>query len=109
MQRIVQRSTQAIQDTVGELAALSLVESATAEIRTFHTSPLFKLFILNGAEVFFGFYPVMTHAVAIGGSPVEIFDPMGKDATLFHWATNDDEESIDTQYVSQNMFEIFMR
>jgi DNA-binding transcriptional regulator YhcF (GntR family) len=101
MQRVVQRSTQAIQDTVGELAALNLVESASAEVRTFHTSPLFKLFILNETEAFFGFYPVMTHAVAIGGEPVEIFDPMGKDATLFHWAANDDEESIETQYVAQ--------
>lgn len=101
MQRIVQRSTQAIQDTVGELAALNLVEYATAEVRTFHTSPVFKLFILNETEAFFGFYPVMTHAVAIDGEPVEIFDPMGKDATLFHWAANDDEESIDTQYVTQ--------
>lgn len=101
MTRIVQRSTQAIQDTVGELAALKIVEAASAEIRTFHTSPLFKLFVLNEQEVFFGFYPVMTHAVAIDGSPVEIFDPMGKDATLFHWAATDDEDSIDTQYVTQ--------
>lgn len=101
MQRIVQRSIQAIQDTVGELAALNLVESASAEVRTFHTSPLFKLLVLNEAEVFFGFYPVMAHAVAIGGSPVEIFDPMGKDATLFHWTVGDDAESIDSQYVTQ--------
>lgn len=101
MQRIVQRSTQAIQDTVDELAALKLVESARADVRTFHTSPLFKLFILNSAEVFFGFYPVVPHAVAIEGSPVEIFDPMGKDATLFHWATSEDEDAIDSQYVAQ--------
>lgn len=101
MNRIVRRSTQAIQDTVDELAALGLVEKATAEIRTFHTSPLFKMFILNRNEVFFGFYPVVTHAVAIDGAPTEIFDPMGKDATLFHWAMNDDEDSIDSQYVSQ--------
>lgn len=101
MSRILQRSTQAIADTVDELAALKLVESASAEIRTFHTSPLFKLFILNESEVFFGFYPVMTHAVAINGAPVEIFDPMGKDATLFHWAKTDDEDAIENQYISQ--------
>jgi DNA-binding transcriptional regulator YhcF (GntR family) len=101
MRRIVQRSTQAIQDTVNELAALNIVDSASAEVRTFHTSPLFKLFILNGTEVFFGFYPVMTHAVAIDGAPVEIFDPMGKDATLFHYAMSDDEDAIDTLYVAQ--------
>lgn len=101
MQRIVQRSTQAILDSVEELAALGLVESAAAEVRVFHTSPLFKLFLINGTEAFFGFYPVMKHPVAIDGAPVEIFDAMGKDATLFHWASSGDEDSIDTQYVSQ--------
>ena len=28
---------------------------------------------------------------SIGGDPVEIFDPMGKDVTLFHYAADDDE------------------
>jgi DNA-binding transcriptional regulator YhcF (GntR family) len=101
IRRIVQRSTQAIKDTVEELAALKLVESASAEIRTFPTSPLFKLFILNSTEVFFGFYPVITHTVAVDGEPVEIFDLMGKDATLFHWANTDDEDAVENQYISQ--------
>jgi len=43
----------------------------------------------------------MTHTVAVDGVPVEIFDPMGKDATLFHWANTDDEDAIENQYVSQ--------
>jgi DNA-binding transcriptional regulator YhcF (GntR family) len=101
MSRILDRSTEAIRDTVHELAALELVRSATAEIRTFHTSPLFKLFILNGNEAFFGFYPVVQHAVAIGGKPVETFDPMGKDAVLFHYATSDEESAIDSLYVAE--------
>jgi DNA-binding transcriptional regulator YhcF (GntR family) len=101
MARIVQRSTQAIVDTVTELAALGLVESASAQVRTFRTSPLFKLFILNSSEAFFGFYPVLTHPVAISGGPVEIFDPMGKDAVLFHYAATDDDTAIDSQYVEQ--------
>ena len=101
MRRIVERSTQAIVDTVHELAALKLVGSASASVRTYQTSPLFKLFLLNGLEAFFGFYPVMQHSVAVGGEPVDIFDPMGKDATLFHWAASDDADAIDTQYVAQ--------
>jgi hypothetical protein len=95
------RSTEAIRDTVQELAALELVNSAKAEVRTFKTSPLFKLFILNGNEAFFGFYPVVQHPVAIAGSPVEIFDPMGKDAVLFHYATSDDESTVDSLYVTE--------
>ena len=101
MQKILQRSTQAILDTVEELGALKLVNSARAQVRTFHTSPLFKLFLLNRTEAFFGFYPVVAHPVAIGGEAVEIFDPMGKDALLFHWAIADDPDALDSQYVTQ--------
>jgi len=102
MERIVQRSTQAISDTVHELGALGLVESAHAEIRRYRTSPLFKLFIVNQSEAFFGFYPVVKHSVVVpGGGPVEIFDPMGKDAILFHYAKSDDESAIGTQYVEE--------
>lgn len=101
MRRIVARSTQAIVDTVGELAALGIVESGSAEVRTVHMAPLFKLFIINNSEAFFGFYPVVKHSVALQGEPAEIFDPMGKDATLFHFAVGDDEQSVDSQYVEQ--------
>jgi hypothetical protein len=101
MARIVQRSIQAIVDAVEELGALGIVETAKAEVRTFRTSPVFKLFILNRAESFFGFYQVLAHSVAVGGSPVEIFDAMGKDAVLFHYAKTDDESAIESQYVEQ--------
>jgi hypothetical protein len=101
MDRIVQRSTQGLIDTVQELSALGLIESATAQVRTYHAAPLFKLFLLNRVEAFFGFYPVSRHSVAIDGQPVEIFDPMGKDAVLFHYSTTEDDTSIDSQYVEQ--------
>lgn len=101
MARIVQRSAQAIVETVTELAALGLIESGSAEVRTVHMAPLFKLFILNSEEAFFGFYPVVKHAVVVAGQPTEIFDPMGKDATLFHFAKSEDEDAIDSRYVEQ--------
>jgi DNA-binding transcriptional regulator YhcF (GntR family) len=101
MDRIAQRSTQAIVDQVDELAALGLVKAATADVRVFHTSPVFKLFLLNRSESFFGFYPVVEHSVAVGGEPTSIFDPMGKDAVLFHYAVSDDESSIGDQHVQQ--------
>lgn len=102
MDRITQRSVQGVVDTVEELAALGLVEAATAQVRVYHAAPLFKLFLLNRMEAFFGFYPVTQHSVAISGEPVEIFDPMGKDAVLFHYSSTDDDTSIDSQYVEQS-------
>ncbi|WP_033290992.1 GntR family transcriptional regulator [Amycolatopsis jejuensis] len=100
--RITERSVLGIVDTVQELSALGVIESASAQVRVFPTSPLFKLYILNESEAFFGFYPVVEHSVAIGGKPVDIFDPMGKDAVLFHYSTTDDETSISSQYVEQS-------
>ncbi len=74
----------------------------TTEVRTYGTVVLFKLYIVNGEEVFFGFYPVSEHPVTVNGDLVPIFDVMGKDATLFHFATDDDDTSMATQYVEQS-------
>jgi DNA-binding transcriptional regulator YhcF (GntR family) len=101
MGRIVRRSAQALTESVSELAALGLLDSGSVEVRTAHVAPLFKLFLLNGTEAFFGFYPVIKHTVVVGGKPTDIFDPMGKDATLFHYVTTDDPDAVDSLYVEQ--------
>ncbi len=99
--RIAQRHGEALSDSVRELGELGLVRKATVEIRSHGTAPLFKLYIINGDEVFFGFYPVAEHAVRIGHDTVPIFDVLGKDATLFHFTTDDDDSSQASQYVLQ--------
>lgn len=100
--RIARRAVDGIVDSVTELQDLGLIKSATAEARVYQQTPWFKLYILNGEEAFFGFYPVVEHTINVGGEHVEIYDVMGKDATLFHFATGtDDETSQAPQYVSQ--------
>jgi hypothetical protein len=65
-------------------------------------SPLaFKVYIINGQEVFFGFYPVARHSVRIKGQQEDIYDLVGKDTMLFHHAADDGPDSIDFQYVEQ--------
>jgi DNA-binding transcriptional regulator YhcF (GntR family) len=98
---IMQRHTEAITESVSELADLGLVKSATAQVRLHGTVPLFKLYILNGTEVFCGFYPVTKHTVTLDGQPVPMFDLMGKDTTLFHYALDDDSASMASQHVEQ--------
>jgi DNA-binding transcriptional regulator YhcF (GntR family) len=101
-ERIMRRAVESIVDEVNELGDLSLVKSANVEVRAHGASPLFKLYILNGREAFFGFYPVLEHSVAVNGASVPIFDPMGKDATLFHYsASEDDDRSNGPQFVTQ--------
>lgn len=101
MQGIMERHTQSIADSVSELSDLGLVGDATTEIRV-HGSPLpFKAYIINESEMFFGFYPVTKHPVRIKGQPKEIFDLMGKDATLFHHAVDEGPDTVDFQYVQQ--------
>jgi DNA-binding transcriptional regulator YhcF (GntR family) len=98
---IMQRHTEAITESVGELADLGLVRSATAKVRIYGTVPMFKLYILNGTEAFFGFYPISKHTVTLDGRPVPMYDLMGKDTTLFHYAIDDDSASMASQYVEQ--------
>lgn len=98
-ERITRRAADGIADQVQELAELGLVKSSVVEVRVHSIPPTFKLYMLNNREAFFGFYPVVRRAVTLGGQQTEIFDLMGRDATLFHYAVDDDEASQGTQFV----------
>ncbi|GAA5047846.1 type 2 periplasmic-binding domain-containing protein [Nocardia callitridis] len=96
----MERHALAIVDSVHELAELGLVTSATAQIRSYPAVPLFKLYILNGQQAFFGYYPVREHK--LDGEATAIWDLMGKDATLFQHAHDNDPDSNDSQFVQQS-------
>ncbi len=102
MERISLRAAQAIVDSVQELKDLGLVKAAAAEVRINGEPPRFKLYVINGEEAFFGFYPVTEHTVALGGEPRAVYDLMGKDAELFHFAVSDGEDSTSGQFVQQS-------
>jgi DNA-binding transcriptional regulator YhcF (GntR family) len=97
--QITHRHIQAIQESVHELGEMGLTRDASVQVKVHSCPPLFKLYILNEDEAFFGFYPVLRHTVSIAGTPHTIFDPMGKDAVLFHHTNSDDDDSIGSQYV----------
>lgn len=99
--KITQRHTQAISDSITELADLGLVQQASVQVRVHRLAPLFKLYILNNEEAFFGFYPVREHKVILQGEARPIYDVMGKDAVLFHHTIGDDATSIGSQYVEE--------
>lgn len=99
--QIALRHTEAVAASVLELADLGLVEKGSVEIRAHNCTPLFKLFILNGEEAFFGFYPVREHGVTVKGEARSFYDLMGKDAVLFHHEATQDDTATGTQYVQQ--------
>jgi DNA-binding transcriptional regulator YhcF (GntR family) len=99
---IMRRHTLAIVDAITELGELGLVQNATAEIRVHPAAPLFKLYLINNEEAFFGYYPVREHVLTLGGESQAIYDLMGKDAILFHHSTSDDDTSTGSQYVEQS-------
>jgi DNA-binding transcriptional regulator YhcF (GntR family) len=98
-ERITRRAAGAIVDQVRELADLGLVKSASAVVRVHSAAPLFKLYLLNDEEVFFGFYPAVERTITLKGEPVAIIDLMGKDVPLFHYAVTDDDGSHGSQFV----------
>jgi DNA-binding transcriptional regulator YhcF (GntR family) len=99
---IMQRHTLAIIDAVNELSDLGLIPDAKAHLRVYPAVPLFKLYIINETEVFFGYYPVQEHVVQLDGAPTAIWDLMGKDTILFHHTAEVDDESTASQYVNQS-------
>jgi DNA-binding transcriptional regulator YhcF (GntR family) len=100
--RIMERHAYAIVDAVNELGELGLIEDAHAEVRVGPAVPLFKLYLINNAEVFFGYYPVQEHTVKLDNEPIAMWDLMGKDATLFHHSADGDPDSMASQYVAQS-------
>jgi hypothetical protein len=95
------RHISAVKDSVLDLADLELVPTVTAEARSFGSAPVFKAYVINDTDAFFGYYPVVTHEVSVNGERLSIFDPMGKDAVLFHHTDDGDPESIESTFVTQ--------
>lgn len=90
-----------IKHSVEVLEEMGLVEKAQVEVRVYRATSLFKLYILNHRDVFFGFYPLRERTLAMEGEERTFFDVTGKDATLFHHAAGPDAESMGSQYVQQ--------
>ncbi|MGL5829636.1 MAG: GntR family transcriptional regulator [Angustibacter sp.] len=101
MAEISARHAGAVTATIEELADLELVPEATVEVREHGSAPLFKLYIVNEVDAFFGYYPVIKHEVRIGGKRQAIYDPMGKDATMFQHTDDGDPESMGSLFVAQ--------
>jgi DNA-binding transcriptional regulator YhcF (GntR family) len=98
---IARRSAGEIMEAVRELGELGLVQKVHVEARVIPLPMMFKMYLLNEEEVFFGFYPVVEREVEIKGKPVEIFDAVGKDTVLFHHSVSDDDRATGSQYVEQ--------
>jgi hypothetical protein len=81
---IITRHARAIADSVQELTDMGLIEEGSVQIRAHACPPMFKLYILNNEEAFFGFYPIVRHNIRLASGPRDMFDLMGKDALVFH-------------------------
>ena len=100
MHQVTGRHAYAILETVQELARLGRIKEASTEIRAYQVPPLFKLYLLNGDEAFFGLYPLVEHKIPFPGGDRPIYDLMGKDALVFrHSKTTGD--AADAQFVEQ--------
>jgi hypothetical protein len=103
--RITSRHAYAILESVHELARKGRVSQGHAEIRAHQLPPLFKMYILNSQQVFFGLYPLAKHNVPIPGGTRDMYDLTGKDAMAFRYSQASGEPA-DAQFIeqSQNWF-----
>ncbi|MET7282357.1 GntR family transcriptional regulator [Kribbella sp. NPDC005582] len=99
--QIAHRSAGQIIEAIEELSKIGLVQKTSVECRVVNLPMMFKMYLLNEEEVFFGFYPVVERDVSIDGKNVPIFDAVGKDTVLFHHSVTDDDRATASQYVDQ--------
>lgn len=100
--RIMERSAVALVDDITELGELGLIPEVSAHVRVSPAVPLFKLYLINRTEAFFGYYPVQEHTVQLDGQPTPIWDLMGKDTILFQHSADTDPDTLASQYVQQS-------
>lgn len=93
LRKISERSVGILADALNELQDLKLTPVTKVDVRYLENAPQAKLFIINGTDVFAGDYPVKLREVTLSTGPTEIYDPMGKDATLFHFTKDADPDS----------------
>ena len=100
MHQVTGRHAYAILETVQELARLGRIKEASTEIRAYQVPPLFKLYLLNGEEAFFGLYPLVEHAIPFPDGSHAMYDLMGKDAVVFRHSARSGDPA-DTKFVEQ--------
>lgn len=93
--------TRSIANSVHELSVLGLVGEAKVSVRVHSGTQFFKLYVINQADAFFGYYPIRPNKVVVQGEAIEIYDLVGADATLFHYSLNEGEASSGVQQVEQ--------
>ena len=98
--QITGRHAYAILESVQELTRLGRIREASTQIRACQCPPLFKLYLLNGDEAFFGLYPLVKHTIPLPGGQRDMYDPMGKDAVVFRHSTASGDDA-DAQFVDQ--------
>jgi DNA-binding transcriptional regulator YhcF (GntR family) len=89
-QDILHRHVRNIVDTVKELEILGLVSEATTDVRVYGGAAFFKLYVINQAEAFFGFYPVRPNKAVVRSETVDFYDLLGRDSILFPFVSTED-------------------
>lgn len=99
----MERHTFGILDEVKELHDLGLVESATAQARVYPAVSLFKIYVINTTDLFYGYYPIERHDLVLEGEPTTMLDLTGKNTVLFHMERDSvDPESFKSQFIAQS-------
>jgi hypothetical protein len=101
--RIAIRHAYAILESLQEFARLGRINEASTQIRAHPNPPLFKLYILNSEEVFFGLYPIIKHSIPFAdGAQHDMYDLMGKEAVVFHHSIQSGQPA-DIAFMEQNV------
>lgn len=98
--KTIERYAFGLYETVAELVGNGLVDTGSVQIRVVGTPPMCKLYLVNGTDAFFGWYPVTKQKVKYEGKTLAVTDLMGKDTELFHFQQGHQDDP-GTLYVAE--------
>lgn len=97
----------ALRATISTLMERTATRDVSCEIRTVASTPLHKVYILNGTQALMAHYTVVSEEVAYRGEMFEIFDVLGFESPLFHFSAGAESSGRQDAAIARNCQEWF--
>ncbi|MDB1087948.1 GntR family transcriptional regulator [Streptomyces sp. ACA25] len=104
LQQLTRTFSASLRHQLISLAERRLVPEVTVDIRTVGSTPLQKMYLLNGTEVLLGYYQVVSRTVEYEQEQMEIYDVLGLSSKIFRSSSDkDSRDEQETAFVQESL------
>ncbi|MFD9445870.1 winged helix-turn-helix domain-containing protein [Streptomyces sp. NPDC060006] len=99
LRKISARCLSSLEDTLQNLRANGPVQELDVTVKHVPTAPMFKLYLLNGTELFQSMYKVETRRIPLGDEEVDALDVLSVGAGGTYFRKNDEADDAESAWV----------